>query len=69
MKKKDDEKFIINEAGDISIYKKQELLDLALLKIQEQEYLVQQFISCQIKSGQVYDFRLHVQKNGEGNGS
>lgn len=66
IEKEDDEKYKINEAGKISFYKKQELLDLALLKIQEQEYLVQRFISSQIKSGQVYDFRLHVQKNGEG---
>ena len=66
IEKEDDGKFIINEAGQISICKKQELLDLALLKIQEQDYLVQKFISCQIKSGHVYDFRLHVQKNGEG---
>ena len=66
IEKEDDEKYKINEAGKISIYKKQEMLDLALLKIQEQKYLVQRFISSQIKSGQVYDFRLHVQKNGEG---
>jgi hypothetical protein len=66
IEKVDDENFEINDGGKISIYKKQELVDLALLKIQEQEYLVQRFISCQIKSGHVYDFRLHVQKNGEG---
>ncbi|MER2090712.1 MAG: YheC/YheD family protein, partial [Sporosarcina sp.] len=66
IEKEDNETFKVNNAGQISIYKKQELLDLALLKIQEQEYLVQKFISCQIKSGHVYDFRLHVQKNGEG---
>ncbi|EEL70420.1 Glutathione synthase S6 modification [Bacillus mycoides] len=36
-------------------------------KIQEKGYIVQQFISCQMKSGHVYDFRLHVQRNGEGN--
>jgi hypothetical protein len=66
IEKEDDETFKVNDAGKISIHKKQELLDLALLKIQEQEYLVQRFISSKIKSGHVYDFRLHVQKNGEG---
>ena len=63
---KEDDEFKINNAGKISIYKKEELLDLVLLKMQEQEYLVQRFISCHIKSGHVYDLRLHVQKNGEG---
>lgn len=63
---KEDDEFKINDAGKISIYTKKELLDLVLLKIQEQEYIVQRFISCQIKTGHVSDFRLHVQKNGEG---
>ena len=62
----EEDEFKINDAGKISIYTKKELLDLVLLKIQEQEYIVQRFISCQIKSGHVYDLRLHVQKNGEG---
>ncbi|MEW9501935.1 YheC/YheD family endospore coat-associated protein [Jeotgalibacillus marinus] len=66
IEKGDDETFKINEAGNISIYTKRELLALTLLKMQKEEYLVQKFISCQIKSGHVYDFRLHVQKNGEG---
>ncbi len=36
------------------------------IRLQEQDYIVQQFISSQTKSGHVYDFRLHVQRNGEG---
>lgn len=63
---KEEDEFKINDAGKISIYTKEELLDLVSHKIQEQEYIVQRFISCQIKSGHVYDLRLHVQKNGEG---
>lgn len=63
---KKEDKYKINDAGKISIYSKEELLDLVLLKIQEQEYIIQKFISCHIKSGHVYDLRLHVQKNGEG---
>jgi len=35
-------------------------------KLQEEPYLVQPYINCKTKSGQVYDFRLHVQKNEEG---
>jgi hypothetical protein len=66
IEKKDNENFIINDAGKISTYKRKELLNLAFLKIKEQEYIIQRYISCRIKSGQVYDLRLHVQKNGEG---
>lgn len=35
-------------------------------KIQEEPYLVQTYINCKTRSGHAYDFRLHVQKNGEG---
>lgn len=58
--------FNINEAGMESSITKQELSEYISRKIQEQEHLVQQFISCHTKSGHVFDFRLHVQKNGEG---
>ncbi|KAA6460491.1 YheC/YheD family protein [Bacillus thuringiensis] len=50
----------------ISVNRKQ-LISFVSNKIQEQDYIVQQFISCRMKSGHVYDFRLHVQRNGEGN--
>ncbi|CRK81104.1 YheC/YheD family protein [Neobacillus massiliamazoniensis] len=56
----------INDAGLVSSIYEKELLNLISHKILEQDYVVQQFISSQTKSGQVFDFRLHVQKNGEG---
>ncbi|MDQ0198964.1 YheC/YheD family endospore coat-associated protein [Neobacillus ginsengisoli] len=56
----------INEAELISSINEKQLLDLISHKIQGQDYLVQQFINSQTKSGHVFDFRLHVQKNGEG---
>ena len=56
----------INDAGLVSYINEKQLLHLISHKIQEQDYLVQQFISSQTKSGHVFDFRLHVQKNGEG---
>ncbi|PIC79175.1 alpha-L-glutamate ligase [Sporosarcina sp. P18a] len=34
--------------------------------LREQAYLVQPYISCRTKDGNPYDFRLHVQKDGEG---
>ena len=66
IEKEGNEKYKVNDAGEVSFYKKEELVEFASQKIQEEEYLAQQFICCQIKSGQVYDLRLHVQKNGEG---
>ncbi|AIK39033.1 MULTISPECIES: YheC/YheD family endospore coat-associated protein [Bacillus] len=60
------EHYKMNEAGQISSINEKQLLDFISHKIQEQDYLVQQFISCQMKTGHVYDFRLHVQRNGEG---
>lgn len=35
-------------------------------KLQEEPYLVQPYINCKTHSGEVYDFRLHVQKNEQG---
>ena len=35
-------------------------------RLAEETYLVQPYIQSKLKSGQVYDFRIHVQKNGEG---
>ncbi|WP_019415183.1 YheC/YheD family protein [Paenisporosarcina sp. TG20] len=66
IEKLDDGHFKINELGKTLIYKKQELLNKVLHKIQEQDYIAQKFISSQMKSGNVYDFRLHVQKNRKG---
>jgi len=66
IEKQDDNLFKIIDSGRILLYKKQELLDLVLPKIKEEEYIGQKFISSRLQSGLVYDFRLHVQKNGEG---
>ncbi|OUB84389.1 YheC/YheD family endospore coat-associated protein [Bacillus wiedmannii] len=56
----------VNESKQITTMDKKQLLSFVSHKIQDQGYIVQQFISCQMKSGNVYDFRLHVQRNGEG---
>ncbi|MDQ0220313.1 YheC/YheD family protein [Peribacillus cavernae] len=58
--------YTINESGQISTSNKEEMLNLVSQKMKEREYVVQRFLTFQMKSGQVYDFRLHVQKNGEG---
>ncbi len=43
-----------------------ELRDLLTEEIDKKTYIVQPYILCKTKNGQAYDFRLHVQKNGEG---
>jgi hypothetical protein len=63
---KDGEDYKINEAGVISTRNENQLLDLLSEKTEEQDYVVQRFITSQTKTSQVFDFRLHVQKNGEG---
>lgn len=60
------DRYRVNNQGHIVMNTKEELMKLVHSKIQEQVYIIQPFISCQIKTGHVYDFRLHVQKNGEG---
>lgn len=35
-------------------------------KIRKELHLVQPYINCRTKAGLSYDFRLHIQKNGEG---
>lgn len=66
IEKQDNHDFKVSEVGNTKIYKEKELLEMVLLRIRDQEYLVQKFICSRLKSGHVCDFRLHVQKNGEG---
>lgn len=66
IEKEDGNKYKTNDSGNILSCSKQDLIKLVLFKIQEEEYIIQKFISSKIKSGQVFDFRLHVQKNGDG---
>ncbi|MEH7350940.1 YheC/YheD family endospore coat-associated protein [Gottfriedia acidiceleris] len=56
----------INDAGIVSTINEKKLFNLITNKILEQDYVVQQFISSQTKTGHVFDFRLHVQKINEG---
>ena len=47
-------------------YSRQQLNDLIKSKLSSGTYIIQPYIQSVTKSGQVFDFRLHVQKNGEG---
>ncbi|WP_397538256.1 YheC/YheD family protein [Rummeliibacillus pycnus] len=49
-----------------SIYTRQQLNELLIEQLSTGTFIAQPYIQSRMKSGQVYDFRLHVQKNGEG---
>ncbi|MBY0121272.1 YheC/YheD family protein [Bacillus sp. S/N-304-OC-R1] len=48
-------------------YSKQQLQDFIQSMLSTGSFILQPYIQSVTKSGQVFDFRLHVQKNGEGN--
>ena len=50
-----------------SIFSENQLAKFIDSHIKQDTYLVQKFITCKTKLGNVYDFRLHVQKGGNGN--
>ncbi|WP_409303880.1 YheC/YheD family protein [Peribacillus sp. SCS-155] len=67
IKKAESGDFDITESGTDHSLTKEELSILLTDRIKEMEYLVQPFMAFKMKEGQVYDFRLHVQKDGKGN--
>lgn len=59
-------RYKMNDAGLESSMNEKQMSAWLSHKVQEQNYVIQQFITSQTKSGHVFDFRLHVQKNGQG---
>lgn len=49
--------------ADETNYDFNKMSDFISDKIDEVEYIIQPYINCRTKSGNSYDFRLHVQKN------
>ena len=47
-------------------YNMDQMIDFIADETGKEEYLVQPYINCRTKSGNAYDFRLHVQKNAKG---
>lgn len=47
-------------------FRKQKLLKFVENLMKKRPMLVQKFIECRLKTGESYDFRLHLQKNREG---
>ncbi|CAH2714587.1 UDP-N-acetylmuramoyl-tripeptide--D-alanyl-D-alanine ligase [Neobacillus rhizosphaerae] len=58
--------FLVTKDSDRISYSKQQLNDLIGSKLSTGTFIIQPYIQSTTKSGQVFDFRLHVQKNGEG---
>lgn len=63
---KKDEGFQITRDDHTAHYSKEKLTSLLEEKLATGTFIVQPYIQSVTKSGQVYDFRLHVQKNGAG---
>ncbi|MGE7945378.1 YheC/YheD family protein [Lysinibacillus sp. NPDC093688] len=58
--------FEVKKDRDITVYSKSQLDELIRGQLSTGTFIVQPYIQSKTKSGQIYDFRLHVQKNGEG---
>lgn len=63
---KRDHEYIVQEHDHNRTCDKDELTDLLNERLSQSVHLVQRFITCKTRAGAAYDFRLHVQKNGEG---
>lgn len=58
--------FEVRKDTEINVYSKPKLDKLLNEQISTGTLIMQPYIQSKMKTGQVYDFRLHVQKNGEG---
>lgn len=63
---KEENAFEVRKDSDISSYSKTALDEWLNAQLSSGTFIMQPYIESKMKSGQVYDFRLHVQKNGEG---
>ncbi|WP_342511548.1 YheC/YheD family protein [Sporosarcina sp. FSL K6-1522] len=63
---KKEDHFQVGKDATNTDYSKLQLIDFITSKLSTGTYIIQPYIQSVTKSGQVFDFRLHVQKNGEG---
>lgn len=61
------ERYTLLQEQESLAYDKEGLETFILNSFLDEEFIIQPYISCRTKDGHPYDFRLHVQKNGEGN--
>ncbi|SDN13272.1 YheC/YheD family protein [Bacillus sp. OK048] len=60
------EGFIVNKDCKDTFYTPKELNEFLAAILSENTYIVQPYINSKTKSGLIFDFRLHAQKNGDG---
>ena len=60
------DRFSVKGESTNRMYGKSQLNGFIKQKLVKETFIVQPYIQSVTKSGQVFDFRLHVQKNGEG---
>lgn len=58
--------YAVQKDTDVTRYTKQQLEPFLQARLAEEAYIVQPYIRSRLASGQVFDFRVHVQKNGTG---
>ena len=58
--------FEVRKDSENRVYTKHQLDELIKGQLATGTFIMQPYIQSKTKAGQVYDFRLHVQKNGEG---
>ncbi|MFC5587415.1 YheC/YheD family protein [Sporosarcina soli] len=63
---KKEDAFLVRKDNTSTHYTREQLYDFIKSKISKGTHIMQPYIQSVTKSGQVFDFRLHVQKNGEG---
>ncbi|MER2106951.1 MAG: YheC/YheD family protein [Solibacillus sp.] len=61
------EEYTVQHNTMVTRYTKQALDTFFTKMLSEDAYLIQPYIESKLASGQVFDFRVHVQKNGTGN--
>lgn len=54
------------EGQSMTILEEEEAIAYFEQLLAEQKYFLQPYIECKTKKGLIYDFRLHIQKNGAG---
>ncbi len=52
--------------GKVQTMTTEQLSEFILAQMQKSRMMIQPFINCRTRTGQVFDFRLHVQKEGRG---
>ncbi|MDZ5472994.1 YheC/YheD family protein [Bacillus sp. 31A1R] len=63
---KKEDGFELKSGAQVELLSKIQLNNFVQAKISKEVFIVQPYINSRTKTGQVFDFRLHVQKNGEG---